>query len=182
MSAGSARVWRIGAVGALAGWWAATFLSQHPLRNFDVLRRRPSGALFVPDWRFFAPEPGQWDNHVMVRTRERDGTVTPWRAINTFHPRRLVHAVYFPGHRQEKALLDVVSNLMLRIRTDPGDIADTTDYELLRHHIAHRIRRERAGSELPEGFQFLLLRDAGHAVAEELEARLVSRFERLDAE
>ena len=166
---------------ALGLWLAATALSQHPVRAFDGVRANLRRlGLLVPDWRFFAPEPGRWDDHVMVRTLAEDGTATPWRSVDTFEPRRWRHAVYFPANRTEKALADTVSVLMERLSANDGDIADLLEYRLLRGFVEGRLRAHHRATNLPTGFQFLVLRDAGYDEGGELTLRLVSRFEPLN--
>lgn len=165
---------------ALGSWLAATAVSQHPLRAFDGVR---SGlrrwGLLVPDWRFFAPEPGRWDDHLMVRHTDEDGNPTPWRSVSSYEPRRLRQSVYFPENRIEKALNDTTGVLMTRLAANEGDITALLEYQILRGVAEGHVRAEHAGRPLPSGFQFLLLRDTGYDDSE-LTLRLVSRFEPLE--
>jgi hypothetical protein len=175
-SSGLRRGWRLAAPLGLAGWLAATTLAQHPIRSFDRIRvlrgRRPP----LPDWRFFAPEPGRWDDHVLVRVVEADGTASAWREVRQFQPRRWTHAVYFPEHRQEKALIDATDQLMRRLVGPPAEIGHTQEYQLLRGYVEGVVRRDHADA-LPAGFQFLLARDAGHDDGGAMTLRLLSRLE-----
>jgi hypothetical protein len=167
--------------GALAAWLVGTALSQHPLRAFDRVRsgfRRV--GLLIPDWRFFAPEPGRWDDHLMVRTIGDDGEPTPWRAVNRYAPRRWRHAVFFPENRVEKALADSVAVLLTRLSANDREITDLLEYRLLRGFVEGHVRAQHTAATLPRGFQFLVLRDAGHDEGNELTMSLVSRFEALD--
>jgi hypothetical protein len=167
---------------ALGGWLAATALSQHPVRAFDGVRTAARRVgLLIPDWRFFAPEPGRWDDHVMVRTLGDDGTPTPWRSVNRYGRRRWRHAVFFPENRHEKALADAVAVLLLRLSANDREITDLLEYQLLRGYVEGHLRAER-GADLPRGFQFLVLRDAGHDEGNELTMSLVSRYEPLAVE
>lgn len=171
--------WRVAAPLGLAGWLAATVLAQHPLRAFDRIRVVGARRLPLPDWRFFAPEPGRWDDHVLVRVIQPDGTASEWREVCQFQPRRWTHAVYFPAHRHEKGLIDATDQLMRRLIGPPTEIADTPDYQLLRGYVEGVVRRDHADA-LPAGFQFLLARDAGHDVDGEMTLRLLSRFEPIE--
>lgn len=172
------RSWRTTAVLGLSGWLSATVLAQHPLRTFDRVRVLRGRRLPLPDWRFFAPEPGRWDNHVLVREVAADGTASAWREVGGFQLRRWWHAMYFPEHRREKALIDATDLLMRQLVGPPVELVDTPEYALLRSFVEGVVRREAAG-DLPAGFQFLLVRDAGHDVDDDVVLRLLSRFEPL---
>lgn len=172
------RCWRAGAVLGFSGWLAATAAAQHPNRAFDRIRRTSRGRLPIPDWRFFAPEPGQWDDHVLVRVLDAEGTPSPWRQVIHFEPRQWRHAVYFPKHREEKALIDVITELMRQVTGPPIELTDTAPYRLLTGFVEGVVRREHAGS-MPAGFQFLVVRFTGHDQSGEIEGRFLSRVEPL---
>ncbi len=173
----AARAWRAGAVTALAGWLAATTLGQHPVRAFDGVRRRLAPHMTVPDWRFFAPQPGQWDEHLLVRTLDEHGDASPWRELQPPTPRRLRHALYHPAHRREKGLIDSSDLLLREIATSPVDVTKSVEYALLRGFVAARLRAEPGPK--PVAFQFLLVRDSGYDAEGELLERLVSPREEL---
>lgn len=66
----------------------------------------------LPDWRFFAPDPGVFDHHLLIRTFATDGSAGTWREIGEVNARKLIHAVWHPEQREEKSLFDVVSELL----------------------------------------------------------------------
>ncbi|WP_374701053.1 DUF5819 family protein [Brevibacterium sp. 239c] len=45
------------------------------------------GGWTVPGWRFFAPNPGNQNVHVLVRTRDAEGTqVSDWKDLTLIGP------------------------------------------------------------------------------------------------
>jgi hypothetical protein len=170
-----------GAALGLAALLTATVFAQHPQRLFDAVRNRFPAPDLLPDWRFFAPEPGRHDFHVLVRVAEQDGAVSPWWAVHDFGRRAAWHSVWFPRHRHEKALFDVCSELTLFFRAPGLDVAATPPYLLLQG-FAERVVRERrpVDDPPPRGFQFLVLRDSGYEEGNEPEYVLASAFIPLD--
>jgi hypothetical protein len=177
MTSPGRRIVRSAALVGFGGWFVATTFAQHPMRMFDRVRVvRDSWAPPLPDWRFFAPEPGRWDNHVLVRVVDADGTASAWREALPLSERRWRHAVFFPEHRKEKALIDVADQLMRHLSGPPVELDETAPYHLLRGFVEGIVRERHADAT---GFQFLLVRDAGHDTEGELALRLLSRLERL---
>lgn len=106
MSARAATV----ASAAFALWFGASVVGQR-------LWRRPGRSrwdrlhLLIPDWRFFAPDPGVYDHHLLLRGRRADGHDAAWEEITDVEPRRIVHAAWHPSQRAEKAVFDVCAEL-----------------------------------------------------------------------
>jgi hypothetical protein len=164
---------------AFAGWVVISAGSQHAQRSFDRLRRLDPLGIFIPNWRFFAPEPAQHDFHVLYRVLTEDGG-SAWEDPFPIAPRKLRHVVWFPGRRREKALVDVVTQLM-HVAGRPGfDMAETTPYRIIRDVVAEQVRQRYRGSTLPLGFQFTLVRFTGHDESGEPEYVLTSPYEPLE--
>lgn len=107
------RPWRqLALEGALLGWFVLTVAGQKLYRPPHARSRWDRVHAVVPDWRFFAPDPGVYDHHVLTRGVRADGTATPWREITHVEPRRLLHAVWHPRQRAEKATFDVCAELL----------------------------------------------------------------------
>jgi hypothetical protein len=146
-----------------AAWFVATAVSQHPDRSFERAREldRTGSGVMIPNWRFFAPNPAVEDQHFLYRLASADHREhTPWRAVFEIEPRRLMHAFWFPGRRQEKAIFDVASTLLenraasVPVQREAGAAAQ----RLVKDFVRHRIEPEE-GFPL---FQVLLVRYAGH--------------------
>jgi hypothetical protein len=160
----------------LAGWFLLTLLSQHPQRAFDRFRRFDATGLLIGNWRFFAPEPAQHDFHVLHRVLRADGVESKWIETNTIPRRRWVQAVWFPDRRQDKAMFDVCSELVVHMGTPGVDMTKSTAYAVLTESVERRVRQDAAGGDLPEGFQFVIARSGGYDETVEPDYLIVSPF------
>lgn len=152
----------------LAGWFIGSVLGQHPDRSYDKVRRldKTGTGIVIPNWRFFAPNPAMEDQHFLYRLATEDKSKhTPWREAYTIQPRKLVHAVWFPGRRIEKAVFDVASTL-----THDGGAnnprmskAKESAQELIYEFIRRRLDPE-PGYPL---FQVMLVRYSGYDHSED---------------
>lgn len=146
-----------------AAWFVTTAISQHPDRSFERARKldRTGSGVMIPNWRFFAPNPAVEDQHFLYRLASADRERhTEWRAAYEIEPRRLLHAVWFPGRRHEKAIFDVAGTLLqnraasVPIQRESAEAAQ----RLVNDFVRDRVEPE-------EGFPFfqvLLVRYAGH--------------------
>lgn len=64
----------------------------------------------TPQWRFFAPNPGMEDLHVLYR-RDTDGTWSKWTELVFASRTRFYSAAWNPGSRASKALFDTAHQL-----------------------------------------------------------------------
>ncbi|NUR92454.1 MAG: hypothetical protein HOY71_50995 [Nonomuraea sp.] len=157
----AARVGR-GAIYALFGtWFALSFLKQEPTRRWKWPEKADTTGMILPDWRFFAPSPGMWDNHLLYRDELDDGSVTPWKEVNPCSNRFWVHILWYPDRRDEKALFDLVSQIA-RTTVDPEftdnrNIQVTASYLMLLNYVTHR----QAHHEHAKMTQFLISRSGG---------------------
>lgn len=163
-------------LGALAAWFGVTVAGQHPQAVFDRVRGFDPTGLLVPNWRFFAPEPAQHDYHLLHRVLTADGDRTEWRQTSSITPRAWSHMVWFPGRRREKAMFDLVSEL-IAVAARPGvDVRVFPAYRILVSMVAKQVRADYAGDALPRGFQFLIARHTGHEHEPEPEYPFISAF------
>jgi hypothetical protein len=160
----------------LATWFAITVLSQHPDRSFDKLRRYDPTGTLIPNWRFFAPEPGQSDNHVMHRVLTTDGRQTSWKLTLPFSGRAWKDFFWFPDRRLSKAIFDVSNELTVLIARGGKHLTRAPSYQLLRNFVARAVRAEYSGHPPPRGFQFAIVRYTGYDDDHEPEYLLVSPF------
>lgn len=150
----------------LGAWAVLTTLNQHPRRGFDRLRVLDPAGLWIPDWRFFAPDPGTLDYHVLYRDRLPDGSMTLWTEIDVFERRRLGQVLVHPNRRREKALYDAVNDLT-RYRPPEGggpeDIQLSVGYLTLLTFVTHAARHH----EDADRTQFLIAMSTGFDEREE---------------
>ncbi|MDS1272267.1 hypothetical protein RIF23_18415 [Lipingzhangella sp. LS1_29] len=164
---------------AMGLWFLATASAQHPNRAFDRLRGRDPTGLLIGNWRFFAPEPAQHDFHLLYRVLLGDGAQTEWRAASWIEPRRWRQTLWFPEHRREKAVFDLVNELVaVGGNLVDNDVTHLPAYRLLRDHVHSVAAAEHAEDDPPaQGFQFLIARHSGHDTSEDPDYLLVSPFE-----
>jgi hypothetical protein len=164
----------------LAGWFIVSVLSQHPDRSYDKARRLDwtGTGVLIPNWRFFAPNPAVEDQHFLYRLANEDKSKhTPWREAYTIQPRRLMHAVWFPGRRIEKAIFDVASTLTSNTGTSSPKLmeAKTAARQLINEFIRRRLTPE-PGYPL---FQVMLVRYSGYDHSEDPKYDIVFDYEKV---
>jgi hypothetical protein len=90
------------------GWFALSLIGQLWPRESWI--RRSSISWLLPDWRFFAPEPGVEDFVVVYRSRSAADEVGPLVAIPPLTSGAL-RALWNPGTRRHKALFDLTDGV-----------------------------------------------------------------------
>ncbi|WP_018133655.1 hypothetical protein [Acaricomes phytoseiuli] len=101
-----------GAVGVvLVSHLVVTAFDNLPTSQVSIGMRLPAFKK-IPQWRFFAPNPGVENLHVMYRTGT-EGNWGQWREISFRKKWRFYSAVWNPGGRAAKALFDVAYQLRI---------------------------------------------------------------------
>lgn len=100
------------AVLGLAVWFALSVLNQ--FAHGDVLKglHRFDPAGLLPNWTFFAPNPGVMDLELLVADQAADGQWSPWRRVVLGRRSRL-RTLWNPRGRYEKLFADLSQGLML---------------------------------------------------------------------
>jgi hypothetical protein len=65
----------------------------------------------IPGYSFFAPRPGRFDYHVLVRF-EKDHSFSRWFEIGPRNQRRLISFFFNPEKRLRKAVIDLTTQLV----------------------------------------------------------------------
>lgn len=168
---------RAAALTAGSGMLVATFLSQHPNTAFNRIRRLDPFGVFIPNWRFFAPEPAMHDFHLLHRTLDVDDVTSPWEDTTAIAPRRPIQMVWFPGRRAEKATFDVISEFLQAIHLGYDQLTAYPAYQALAAKArAAIIDSAPDGGARIQGYQFLVARNAGIAPDAEPEYLFMSAF------
>lgn len=147
------------AVGALGLHLTGTFLNNTP-DAYNLSLARFVGGWTLPGWRFFAPNPGVQNVHLLARVRSADSehSATPWRDVTPRKSHHPVNMVWNPGSRAPKALFDCMQQLSVLTgnSADFGFIAQSTPYVMIRDFTRGRLQSaplDRDG----EYFQFMVL-------------------------
>lgn len=100
----------------LATWFVATALSQHPDDSYARIRRWVdfTGGFAIPNWKFFAPNPGVNDYILMYRTgNPNTEDWSDWDRIIPAVKPSLRETLFSPNSRLDKGILDIVHSLQV---------------------------------------------------------------------
>lgn len=153
--------------------WLLLCLLVYVPRFHDIIRNLDEFAL-IPEWRFFAPNPGRHDFHLLFRDKFRDGAVGPWTEIAPIDGRRLWNVVLNAGKRKNKALLDCMRDFAKQVNGKGGPIELSIPYLTLLNYVSC-IPRNPPSQEV----QFLLMYSAGEDIEKDPEILYLSRFHRM---
>lgn len=159
---------------AAAAMLFMTFFSQHPNRLFDRLRSTDKLGFWLPNWRFFAPDPAQSDFHILHRTLSREGAESDWVETRRTTPRKPSHVVWFPDRRTDKGLFDAVADLMAVVPQGEAQILASPAYRTIAAFVRRRITDT---TTYPiDGYQFMLATSTGYDESNEPEELLTSPY------
>jgi len=78
----------------------------------------------IPQWNFFAPNPGMHDFHLLYRDKLKDGSITELKEFPICEARKLINIFWNPNKRESKVLSDIVVNFTeISIRFPDNDSA-----------------------------------------------------------
>jgi hypothetical protein len=158
----------------LIGWGAISAARQiHPDPGYLVARLDPLGV-YIPNYRFFAPEPAVEDICVIVRDRMADGTLGEWREIDLSRPRRTWHMLVYSIRRIEKGLGDLARHLMrsAAVIRDNDRLSTSLAYTTLLNVATYSVEHDRGAVQV----QFAIGTVAAYEPAVEPQIKFVSNF------
>ncbi|SCK25358.1 hypothetical protein H181DRAFT_01955 [Streptomyces sp. WMMB 714] len=138
-----------------------TLSAQHPNPLFNRAQKIDIFSVLFPNWRFFAPTPAQHDYHILYRTLDHDGETSPWKMVEVIVGRKLHQMFWFPGRRPEKAIFDIVTELITQLDKGFGALKKLPSYRMLCAFLRHRLQEEGKADDV-KGFQFTLVRATGY--------------------
>ncbi|RKN03565.1 hypothetical protein [Streptomyces radicis] len=141
------------AIGALAAHLVATVLQNTP-DSYNQDLRKFTGGWPLPGWRFFAPNPGVQNVHLLVReAMAGSAEPTPWRDVTPEVEHGWRQVLWNPGSRGPKALFDAMQQLsvMSANQADFAWVTQSSPYQLV--FAASRA----AAADDSEALQFLLM-------------------------
>ncbi|GAA1987420.1 hypothetical protein [Amycolatopsis minnesotensis] len=148
--------WKTAAVTTgLAAWLVATAAAQLPDPRFDGLLRKGPWRIPVPNWRFFGPNPGTKDVHLLYRDVSASGT-TPWEQVPVTGDRPWYALVWNARNRSPKALFDALQSITAFAGAVGGDL-DRIEKSLGYGCLAEFVRAHLAHVDQAEATQFLLM-------------------------
>jgi len=158
----------------LFGVWFLLSVFVYPPKLNKIIRKLDWFSL-IPEWRFFAPNPGQHDYHLLYRDKFQDGSLTQWTEIMLTTQRRWWNMVWNPGKRGNKAFLDtVIEFAQSAISGSDRALELSIPYLTLLNYVSSVPR-----STLPEFTQFLLMYSFGGSFEDDPDLFYLSRFHSL---
>jgi hypothetical protein len=141
----------------LAAWLVSTAAGQLPDHRFDhLLVQGPLRLLMTPNWRFFGPNPGMSNSHLLYRDIT-DGKAAPWREIELTPDRPWYALAWNAGNRAPKVLFDALQVIIRVANESSADldrIARSPGYRILQRYLTTRVPHEPGTDHT----QFMLLR------------------------
>jgi len=142
----------------LALWLLLTVIKQLPGPRVARLFERDSFGV-VPGWTFFAPHPGTYDYHPLVRYRLDERELSPWRELDLGIEARTNRAlIWNPHKRGRKALFDLTMELGMLARSLP-DKLDDVQFSVPYLALLQAAARAPA-SRFGNGVQFILIQNS----------------------
>ncbi|MEU9118594.1 hypothetical protein AB0C96_01815 [Streptomyces sp. NPDC048506] len=104
------RVKTVAVTASLATWLVATAAGQLPETRFDDLLKFGKLQIPTPNWRFFGPNPGVKDSHLLYRDLV-DGEPGEWQEIPITRDRPWYALAWNARNRSPKALFDAAQGI-----------------------------------------------------------------------
>ncbi|EXU61864.1 hypothetical protein Z951_44765 [Streptomyces sp. PRh5] len=143
----------------LAVWLVNTAAGQLPDQRFDhLLARGPLRLFRAPNWRFFGPNPGVSDMHLLYRDITGD-TAAPWKEIEAVPDRPWYGLVWNAGNRAPKVVFDALGVILKAANESSADlphIVCSPGYRLMQRYLTTQIPHESGADHT----QFMMLQ--GH--------------------
>ncbi|WP_338784407.1 hypothetical protein [Streptomyces sp. DG1A-41] len=164
---------------AAAAAVVATVATQHyHITVYNRVQSKDQLSL-IPNWRFFAPEPGVHDYAFIYRTTDVDGVRSRWQGVDLITGRKMRQLVWFPTRRPEKAVFDLATELLHVIDKDFAVITRMPAYRLLERYLVSRIRAADPESRVV-GHQIAMVKSTGYDNGHEPQMVLLSPYTPLD--
>lgn len=143
--------------GGLALWLTATAARQLPDFRFDVLLQWGTWRVPTPNWRFFGPNPGTKDSHLLYRDIGEAGP-GEWEEVPVVEDRPWYGLAWNARNRCPKALIDALQGIKLAAHAQRGEagvdgLARNPAYRFLEQYVTRHLPHEPGAAAT----QFLLM-------------------------
>ncbi|GAA2584774.1 hypothetical protein ACWCO0_19070 [Streptomyces tubercidicus] len=155
LSVNTERVKSVAVTASLTAWLIVTAAAQLPDTRFDSLLWCGKLRIPTPNWRFFGPNPGVKDSHLLYRDLT-DGKPGEWKDIPVTRDRPWYALVWNARNRSPKALIDAIQGIRVRLAaagSEMGPVVRSPGYLLLSRYIQHHLPHTEGASHS----QFLLM-------------------------
>jgi hypothetical protein len=155
----------------LAAWLLATAANQLPDSRFDGLLAMGRWRVRTPNWRFFGPNPGVEDTHVLYRDIV-GGTPGTWAELVVPAERPWYGLAWNPKNRAPKTIFDSLQMITRAANLFAGDMARiprSVGYRFLERYICEYVSHDPHA----EYTQFMMLRSHPESTMERREVEPV---------
>lgn len=134
----------------------------------------------IPVYRFFAPFPGRFDYHFLVRFQDEEAAFSNWLEFGPSNARSRLCVVFHPHKRLRKAYLDLVTELARELEAHGGRTPEVNlSYPYLSLLLAaEQFLRDRFSLAPGVAFQFMILASYGRE-EREMEPLMLSSVHRM---
>ncbi|GGT54423.1 hypothetical protein GCM10010271_67870 [Streptomyces kurssanovii] len=139
----------------LAVWLIATAACQLPDQRFDALLRRGRLRIPTPNWRFFGPNPGTTDTHLLYRDIGADGP-SDWKEVPVGEDRPWHSLAWNARNRAPKALFDA-AQMTLAVAADTAGDLEVVSLSPAYIYLVRYLRRHLEHAGETSAIQFLLV-------------------------
>jgi hypothetical protein len=169
----------VGAI--LLAWFVASTIHQISPPWWGRFRRHDRMRL-LPRWNFFAPRPGQRDQHLVYRDIV-EGVPGAWREIDTGSSQPLTRWLLNPTRFRQKAMIDLVNRLFSSRRELLEQVGDDRGLQLSSGYVAILAwAMGQPAPTVPCDRQFAVVATFGYAPSRTLRILYLSMSHRLEPE
>lgn len=120
---------------ALFGAWLLLSVVTQSVRVEARVPKRVRASPFIPNWRFFGPNPISADYELVIVDLGLQGDADRARHLALAEQRRLRHGIWNPARRRGKAVVDAVRALGAAHRTEPSrELSQSAPYQILENY------------------------------------------------
>ena len=173
-----ATIYEITILAFFSVWYLLSIVCQ--LSNpFTKAIRRKDWFSLIPQWTFFAPNPGTKDYHLLYRDMSKTDITSDWEEIEITETRHWWSFVWNPEKRKKKILSDVIQNLIPMIQHYKDDL-NTLVFSLPYIAVLQRVTNRPLIFKEAKARQFALAESSGYNKQSEPQLILLSIYHPLN--
>jgi hypothetical protein len=158
--------------------WQFKFEFLQPINSYDIFQ-------MLPNWTFFAPNPGTVDYHLIYRVRVSDIEENmQWKEVPIIQNRKLKHLIWNYQRRKIKLIIDSINALVkindlnskfkLSQENSTKALYVSVPYLLIMKAVINEIRQSENNENIQ--FQFAIVESYGYIERHEPKYIIVSSF------
>ncbi|WP_340062984.1 hypothetical protein [Ascidiimonas aurantiaca] len=159
-------------------WIIATFIFSMFSGRFKFATKIGIFGYLVPQWNFFAPNPGISDFYLLYRTQTESGIVSHWKNLDEISKRKWYSIFWNPDKIKKKAILDYAIELKssfskIEKKEDENLLTISSPYLLILNLISCMLKNNSEQNFI----QFMILEE--NCLTEDISACLISKLHKI---